>query len=872
MKPGAWVNPLALVDAMCNRLSSRGAGAGGPSSGPRPSDCVHSLWEKASTFEPSLVRYVGVCLGAEGLPKFVRGGALFTFRRPLAVVVRAAYFTRAVLEVLYDTVPIEKFRNISIESQLSIFRRALSWPEHDFDKNAKYFCVRPMAQFLHQVLPSSPPDSYGSIAGKDWMLFTGPMRRLLGNRVASFNHVNLHLMEGLLQGVKRACFTVSPLLVQATLQKHSQTLRTDNPVDTPRWGDEHNPFSMDSYIVRVVHSLFKKPLESLHLFDPSTSASFERSRAEGGAYSEVTDWLADQGLINPSAESVLSAMVEVRPGQVEEERSRPIPSFEDVLDRMTSLFHLRPLKDIVPPNVQDFGEQVWTPEFWGDYVDPLGSAALPPDMGARPTVPEEWVRLDAGMAEPDYERQFWRGPTLLGNSVRVAAVLEPLKVRLVSAGQALPYWMSQSFQKYMWSALQTTPIFRLTGRPLLESDLFDLLDPLDPDTGMWVSGDYSSATDSVKLGWTVLAFEQVLKRSGVGFTYARLLRRVLYGQDLTYGKDNLELNGLQRSGQLMGSTLSFPILCILNLAAYWKAFEFTHGKTSFRHLQVMVNGDDILFRVPAPDSVLYRTWLRTTREIGFSLSPGKNYVHPRYLCVNSEGYLYNPAARSLRKVGFLNVGLMIGQAKISRREGAQLTPIQGKYDAVIEGAANRVRAHRRFLHYNREVIAVLTNRGLYSMFVDPLLGGLGFNLSPDVTTTVTFTKFQKGFASFCYQRLVDGVIGHQTDLCKAYVGVCAPRTSTNIDSHSDRTWGHFVLRPRLRPLFRGEESLKVMDVSQCPMNRLYLDEVEAPSMRLPKSRVLRQFRDLRDHGGLHGVSRRVLLNLSRDHWWVRVHR
>jgi len=394
------------------------------------------------------------------------------------------------------------------------------------------------------------------------------------------------------------------------------------------------------------------------------------------------------------------------------------------------------------------------------------------------------------------------GPELLDCRVEVSPVLEPLKVRLVSKGEPIKYWLSQAMQKYLWSGLQSSDIFRLTGRPLMTADLYDIMKG-DP-SGMWVSGDYSAATDSVRMGWTIEAFEQILKIAEVDYDYSRILRRVLYGQMLEYGKKfPVEWAGLQQSGQLMGSTLSFPILCILNLAAYWCAHEESVGhNVSMKKLPVLVNGDDILFRVPSIDSVQYQNWLRAIRVVGFELSPGKNYVHPRYLTVNSEGHDFNPETGRLRKIGYLNVGLLIGQSKISQRERERLCPLQGKYTEVLSGASNRYRAHRRFIHYNLPTVVKMTDGGRFSLFIDPLLGGLGFPIVDEVRPHVRLTPFQRAFGSFLYRKC-KRITGPVDALQRSYLGILAPRTSLQLSSIQKKSWGTYKLQSRFAALREG---------------------------------------------------------------------
>jgi hypothetical protein len=239
---------------------------------------------------------------------------------------------------------------------------------------------------------------------------------------------------------------------------------------------------------------------------------------------------------------------------------------------------------------------------------------------------------------------------------RVGAVLEPLKVRLITKGEALPYWVSRHWQKELWKYLQSFPQFVLTGTPVRESHLNDLLErekylalPWD-GTPSLVSGDYSAATDTLKQSWTATCFESSLSKldeTGLPIDeiikYREVLRSVLYSQEVSYPAEfekmaeekGLDLKPfLQKNGQLMGSVLSFPILCYVNLVCYWQALEQRfHRKFNPRHLPVLVNGDDILFRA---DSELYRLWKKSISEAGFELSLGKNYIHPKVCCICSE--------------------------------------------------------------------------------------------------------------------------------------------------------------------------------------------------------------------------------------------
>jgi hypothetical protein len=257
--------------------------------------------------------------------------------------------------------------------------------------------------------------------------------------------------------------------------------------------------------------------------------------------------------------------------------------------------------------------------------------------------------------------------------VQVQAILEPLKVRMISKGETLPYWVSRVFQKKLWKHMNKFPQFALTGRPMDASDLYDILEKekeleLDTSNYCWVSGDYSAATDNIESAFTKLAFETALLHSGLNFKDQEILRGVIYEQELHYPSVKQPGGGfyppidpvMQTQGQLMGSTLSFPILCIINLLAYSRAMKRRYPELYFslKDLPVKINGDDILFRA---DTELYDIWQEEVKKVGFSLSLGKNYIHPSLLTVNSELYCYRPNSLNsvlFEKIEFFNVGLL----------------------------------------------------------------------------------------------------------------------------------------------------------------------------------------------------------------------
>jgi len=207
--------------------------------------------------------------------------------------------------------------------------------------------------------------------------------------------------------------------------------------------------------------------------------------------------------------------------------------------------------------------------------------------------------------------------------VRVEPIPEPLKVRVITAGRGDTFCL-KPLQRAMWLALGDFPQFCLThGTNRLESAISRIFESSDRGD-VWISGDYSAATDSFSIEGSKALLEGILESIDHEPT-KRWAMKEISPHLLVYPKKTGLSPVLQKSGQLMGSLLSFPLLCLLNDCTA----EFS-GVPSSNYL---INGDDILMRTH-PDT--YPKWRETVREFGLDLSPGKNYIHPVFGTVNSQ--------------------------------------------------------------------------------------------------------------------------------------------------------------------------------------------------------------------------------------------
>ncbi len=92
----------------------------------------------------------------------------------------------------------------------------------------------------------------------------------------------------------------------------------------------------------------------------------------------------------------------------------------------------------------------------------------------------------------------------------------------------------------------------------------------------------------------------------------KMLRPTLW--NLEYG---LEFSVTR--GQMMGSYLSFPLLCLQNFLG----FDFSRERAGLGKLPVLINGDDILFQCPksfAPE------WMSVVKDLGLEVEVTKTSV------------------------------------------------------------------------------------------------------------------------------------------------------------------------------------------------------------------------------------------------------
>jgi hypothetical protein len=327
----------------------------------------------------------------------------------------------------------------------------------------------------------------------------------------------------------------------------------------------------------------------------------------------------------------------------------------------------------------------------------------------------------------------------------IQAVLEPLKVRVISKGNAAPYYLAKLFQKRLHGIMREYPFLRLIGRELSPCDLFDLrANKIMGGEGPYgfASIDFAAATDNLSSSLS----EEILDELILDFPdwWRRLLKQCLAPHYCEYPKiDGEKLESIQQmNGQLMGSIVSFLVLCLANVGVTLVATAETDPMDWYSRLKgVLINGDDNGF---VCRKSVFETFSRWAGHCGLEMSVGKAYWHPKIFNINSRCFHFDLTDRrsTPKAVDYLNTGLFFGQGKVLARtdEDTSERRMSDVVHEVIRGAlpgqANWLLSKYLTLH-SSEIEAESLGRNL---FIPKSLGGMGVTKPPGFRTKVTLMQ------------------------------------------------------------------------------------------------------------------------------------
>jgi hypothetical protein len=650
---------------------------------------------------------------------------------------------------------------------LTSMRKTRSWPDSEIVAYIKYALVCPLAEFMRNPPPKKPEAWTGS-----YLISSGAIQEFERHFRLQQHNATAAWYFSSLQDVKNACCPMDERDFLEAYRQHAVLLAKPAP-----------PLPDDPLVLKRIRGMIRSTLgvrrlprlqvPEIHDIEISQRACLTQSVRKGGAARQV--------------------MLDSRQKVPCVPRGDGLFFTEFLSTEIDTRIHLDLEPQLLledPPTVRE--EPLYRTALFYSSVSSTNSLALEQaklQFILGQGFPDPEMALHGYYSDPDELRGLFEEPTpvpiwaprsvlvdhllhygLLHSraEVRAAAIAESLKVRIVTLGDAYTGAVSMHAQKDLFRRLRRLKQFALIGEPLETEHLDAMLarykslhGTLDDVT--LVSGDYKSATDCLNMNLTKMVLEIYLTECVEGTDqrselFRHFCRKNLYEQIITYppvledGK-KVQIEAVQqRNGQLMGSQLSFPVLCILNLVTYWLALEQYLGRpVTLEELPALVNGDDISF--PATLAMI-DVWKKALEIPGFLLSVGKNFIHLKFLTMNSMFFVRD--GERFSKVHKLNTGLLLKDT-VKRRTvdlGRDLEPlIQMTYVEPAQLAAELIRGAEtekrpflmaRFLHYHKASLSHWSQKGRRNFFVSPALGGLGLPRVPGYS--YHYTRWQRAEA------------------------------------------------------------------------------------------------------------------------------
>jgi len=300
------------------------------------------------------------------------------------------------------------------------------------------------------------------------------------------------------------------------------------------------------------------------------------------------------------------------------------------------------------------------------------------------------------------------------NIAEPLGLAEPLKVRVITKGPPFRMYILKFLQKRLHRALRQLQTFALIGNPTgyastLESYLNETMGLNSRDLGeeeIFISGDYKAATDNIHSWASEAAANAIAEMLGLDPRMTEMFREALTGHTIEFTEGGVTQQREQTRGQLMGSIVSFPILCIINAAVTRMAFELGESKDcSLANCPMAINGDDVVLRTKK-STTLY--WRKATQAVGLSESVGKTYFSREFLQINSRNFLCE--RNRLLPVPFINMGLVHGLKRsgghVSLYDSDEHTSIGATYRETLESTPPdlKLQVHYLFVHYHKRIL------------------------------------------------------------------------------------------------------------------------------------------------------------------------
>jgi hypothetical protein len=339
------------------------------------------------------------------------------------------------------------------------------------------------------------------------------------------------------------------------------------------------------------------------------------------------------------------------------------------------------------------------------------------------------------------------------NFIRPVGLAESFKVRVITASPPLRSYVLKPLQQYLFSVLKKKRCFRLIGEPVSEKYISQIL-------GKYVgweflSGDYKAATDNLMSELSEYCGHQINKYLGLDDSdLGTLFIDALVNHEISpedyWGATGEDIDSplQQCNGQLMGSVVSFPVLCIVNAALCAICLEEGLKCNKFLDdLPLMINGDDCAFPT---DNFIHSLWGYFGTSAGLSPSLGKYFKTREFVQINSRNFIPGPLVLKrergpymeefaeyvyceqyftrFEEIPFVNLRLLVGNPRSTAceiPEEFKLTSIGSRQRDFILDGPDFLFSQLATLFYARNEDLIKGSR--LPWFVPTKYGGLGLN-------------------------------------------------------------------------------------------------------------------------------------------------
>ncbi|QGY72603.1 RNA dependent RNA polymerase [Plasmopara viticola lesion associated ourmia-like virus 73] len=200
-----------------------------------------------------------------------------------------------------------------------------------------------------------------------------------------------------------------------------------------------------------------------------------------------------------------------------------------------------------------------------------------------------------------------------------------------------------------------------------------------------VSGDYKGATDNLPIEVAEAILDELLANAvsvpkDVKRYASAILRPFVWNLEA-------DLSFVPTVGQMMGSYLSFPLLCLQNYTAFSWSAKLEGLKV--KDVPLLINGDDILFQ--SRPSFAPR-WMSTVQQLGLEVERTKTSVDAEFGSLNST--LVRWAGVDLRVIPTFRFGML--------RRADDFSSLSETFQSFLRGRKSslRFRAAREFFRWH----------------------------------------------------------------------------------------------------------------------------------------------------------------------------